>query len=279
LIVISREYCERVYTNVERRRVLGRAINSKTEYILPLLVDDPWIQGLPKSIAYLDLRKRSIISVCEDVYCKLASELTPDGLGIPEEVDFDALEIGAPTATESARYLLLSEIRQCFGRYCEALRSQNGGQARELVSEATLDFYAEMGRSALYARAEEVRSLSLSRRLLVLLLRHRLTADELAAMNGGYIIGWAVEQGMIGEINNLRVRRVKPIGAERALAEMVAEGQSIGLQFRFFKERGRWRVDLLSFLTLAEVSWRVQLDRDGTSEVEFLDRMITTVTG
>jgi hypothetical protein len=115
--------------------------------------------------------------------------------------------------------------------------------------------------------------------LIVLLLRHRLTADELAAMNGGDIIGWAVEQGMIGEIDNVRVRRVKAVGAERALAEMVAEGQSIGFQFRFFRERGRWRVDLLSFLTLAEVSWKVQLERDGASEVEFLDRMITTVTG
>jgi hypothetical protein len=67
LIIVSENYRRRIYTNVERRAALDRAIRAKAEYILPVVLDGAWIQGLPKSTAYLDLRRKSVISICEAV--------------------------------------------------------------------------------------------------------------------------------------------------------------------------------------------------------------------
>ena len=65
LILISKDYCEKAYTNLERRRVLDRALESGVEYILPVRVDDSWLEGLPRSTAYLDLRTMTSIQVGE----------------------------------------------------------------------------------------------------------------------------------------------------------------------------------------------------------------------
>ena len=60
LILISEAYCRRPYTRQERRYALDRAIESRTEYILPVRLDDAWLEGLPRSTAYLDLRDRQM---------------------------------------------------------------------------------------------------------------------------------------------------------------------------------------------------------------------------
>src|SRR5262245_18944612 len=194
VILVSREYCERVYTNLERRSALDRAIQSQTAYILPLLIDDSWIQGLPKSTAYLELRKQSILAVCEAVYRKLRDEVPPDGLGIPEDIDWSALGLGVPTAAEKKRYALLSAVRRCFDRYRQALLNEDGRQAVKLVSQSTLDHYEHMRKLALYARAKEVRELGLLGQMFVLLIRHQLTAEELCAMTGAELFVLAIER-------------------------------------------------------------------------------------
>lgn len=59
LVIISEEYRRRTYTNVERRAVLDRAIRERGEYILPVVTDDAWLEGVPRATAFLDLREQS----------------------------------------------------------------------------------------------------------------------------------------------------------------------------------------------------------------------------
>jgi hypothetical protein len=56
VILISEEYVRRPYTRLERRHALDRAIELRREYILPVRLDDAWLEGLPRSTAYLDYR-------------------------------------------------------------------------------------------------------------------------------------------------------------------------------------------------------------------------------
>lgn len=85
--LISKEYCERAYAKVERRAALDRLINQSAEYLLPVCVDDSWIPGLPRSTAYLDIRKIGVLGVCqilvEKVVGKKRSLSIPPGLRIP----------------------------------------------------------------------------------------------------------------------------------------------------------------------------------------------------
>lgn len=56
---ISKYYAEKVWPTHERRSAFEKAIESKEEYILPARFDDTEIPGLHKTIAYVDLRKKT----------------------------------------------------------------------------------------------------------------------------------------------------------------------------------------------------------------------------
>ena len=52
VMFISQEYVEKVWPTHERRSILSRAVQEKSEYILPVRFDDTPIPGLPTSIKY-----------------------------------------------------------------------------------------------------------------------------------------------------------------------------------------------------------------------------------
>jgi hypothetical protein len=104
LIIVSEEYCKRIYTNVERRAALDRAIRSKAEYILPVVADNSWIEGLPKATTYLDLRQKSVISICETLIKKVRGK-APGKLRLPEDIHISRIPIGSLSADELKRYI------------------------------------------------------------------------------------------------------------------------------------------------------------------------------
>jgi len=84
VMLISREYIEKPYTKLERRRAMDRALESEVEYILPVRLDDSSIEGLPRSTAYLDLREMSSVEVGKLLVQKIkgtdAQVIVPDGI-------------------------------------------------------------------------------------------------------------------------------------------------------------------------------------------------------
>lgn len=52
VMFISREYVEKVWPRHERRSILSRAVQEKSEYVLPVRFDDTPVPGLPDSIKY-----------------------------------------------------------------------------------------------------------------------------------------------------------------------------------------------------------------------------------
>lgn len=103
LILISRAYAKGDWTTIERRAALDRMRN-ESEYILPVLVEDAWIQGLSKSTAYLDLRTHGVLGVCEVILRKLKGART--SLQIPEAVDVPRIPNGSLPAEMVAKYLV-----------------------------------------------------------------------------------------------------------------------------------------------------------------------------
>jgi hypothetical protein len=100
LILISKDYCERAYTNLERRRALDRALESKVEYILPVRLDDSWLEGLPRATAYLDLRAVSLTEVGEALVRKIKGAdvrvIVPEGIEASKVVPLSSGEGGSP---------------------------------------------------------------------------------------------------------------------------------------------------------------------------------------
>ena len=74
MILISEDYCRKPYTILERRIALGHALESKEEYILPVVLDDSWPPGLPRTTAYLDLRIMQPTEIAETVIRKIKGQ-------------------------------------------------------------------------------------------------------------------------------------------------------------------------------------------------------------
>ena len=71
---ISSTYKEKVWTSLEIKTAISRAINSNEEYILPTRFDDTEVDGIRPTIGYLDLRKITPSQLAEKILLKLGRE-------------------------------------------------------------------------------------------------------------------------------------------------------------------------------------------------------------
>jgi len=81
VILISEDYCRKPYTILERRIALAHALETAVEYVLPVVLDDSWPPGLPRTTAYLDLRTMEPTEIAEAVVRKIKGpnwEIRPD---------------------------------------------------------------------------------------------------------------------------------------------------------------------------------------------------------
>jgi TIR domain len=73
VILVSRHYLRKPWTNNERQHVLARAMRQDTVYLLPIRLDDSELPGLAGVIAFKDLRRHSM----EDIFESLKKILGP----------------------------------------------------------------------------------------------------------------------------------------------------------------------------------------------------------
>jgi len=104
LILMSTAYVDRAFTRVERRAAFDRMITEAREYILPVKVDDSWIDGLPKSTASLDLRVHGVLGVCEVLVRKIRG--VTQKLVVPPHVFIPRVPLGRLPAAQLSTYLL-----------------------------------------------------------------------------------------------------------------------------------------------------------------------------
>lgn len=104
LVLISAAYRERAFTRVERRAAFDRMIREKSEYLLPVKLDDTWIDGLPTSTAHLDLRTHGVLGVCETLVRKIRG--ATDKLIVPPDVAIPRVPSGRIPGGHLATHLL-----------------------------------------------------------------------------------------------------------------------------------------------------------------------------
>lgn len=104
LVLISSAYQGSVYTRVERRAAFDRMIQEASEYVLPVKVDDSWIEGLPIATGFLDLRTHGVIGVCEFLIRKVRG--STGTLLIPPSVAVPRVPLGSIPSAHLATYLM-----------------------------------------------------------------------------------------------------------------------------------------------------------------------------
>jgi hypothetical protein len=104
LVLISAAYNARAFTRVERRAAFDRMIRERSEYLLPVKVEDAWIEGLPTSTAFLDLCIHGVLGVCEFLVRKIRGSFKK--LKVPQAITVPRVPSGYIPGDQLATFLL-----------------------------------------------------------------------------------------------------------------------------------------------------------------------------
>ncbi len=128
VVFVSTHYATKVWTNVERRSALARAIKEKREFILPARFDDTDLPGIPDTIGHIDCRDYTPEELADLVVQKvgLSSPPTPTQLTrtLPQ----------APSVVIGARpeLLITARLEQTPGNRPTSVLIRNLGDAPAL---------------------------------------------------------------------------------------------------------------------------------------------------
>ncbi|HET7526004.1 MAG TPA: hypothetical protein VFK10_08690, partial [Burkholderiaceae bacterium] len=126
-------YGDKAYTTVERRAALDRLISQHVEYLLPVLVEDAWIPGLPKATAYLDLRRIGVLGVTDLLVQKVLGRKQP--LIVPEGVRVPRVPRGALRGADLADHLIALSRDQDMALFGALIYDETTVALRHLLSD------------------------------------------------------------------------------------------------------------------------------------------------
>lgn len=72
VMFISRHYAEKMWTNLERRSALARAVTQRSAYILPVRLDDTQLEGLLPTTLYLNANRIGLSGLVEAIKMKVS---------------------------------------------------------------------------------------------------------------------------------------------------------------------------------------------------------------
>ncbi|UTW61615.1 hypothetical protein KFE98_16605 [bacterium SCSIO 12741] len=162
------------------------------------------------------------------------------------------------------------EIRQAFEGYKTSIMEKDGKKAIKWVDKNTREYYAQMLDHAKNMDSSSLVTLPLMDLITVLTVRQRFDREEILSMKGDDFFVEAVNKGMIEEsgVTPLSIGKVN-IENDQATGQVLKDGSSTGLNFRFSQEKSRWKVDLTSIIPATTKSLEQLRMQQGMSKSGF----------
>ncbi|MCB9283860.1 MAG: hypothetical protein H6563_07300 [Lewinellaceae bacterium] len=172
------------------------------------------------------------------------------------------------------------KIRNLFEQYNAALLQDEGEVAAEYIDSRTLKYYSEALQKVIHADRATVESMGFLDKMMVLLIRHRASREEILSFDGRSLFIYAVDKGMAGKnsIPNNSLGRIKIVG-DFARARALSRGRWTPIFYHFYKEDGTWKIDLTSVLAGGGLAFKKAVEKSGIEENEFLFMILEMITG
>lgn len=164
-------------------------------------------------------------------------------------------------------------IRKCFESYSNALVNQKGEDAANFIDSRTIQYYNSIGEMARDADSVKVQSLPILDKIMVLLVRHRVTKEDVLSFDGKALFIYAINHGMIDK-SSVGQLKLGTITTEKdsAKAQLIFQGTEYPQSLNFYKEQGQWKYDLTSSFVLAMPALQKLIDELG--EETLIDWML-----
>src|ERR1051326_7733722 len=138
-----------------------------------------------------------------------------------------------------------AEVRAVYADYNAALRDKDGDAFLRAIDPVNVEHYGRYVLAAQKGSGEQVRALSPTGRGNVIMMRHRLTPQELRGLDGAGFVRLSVQRGWffkesLDDQFALAPVRVNP---PRASAELRINGERTGDRLDFVLLEGRWLVN------------------------------------
>ncbi|MBK8491067.1 MAG: hypothetical protein IPL49_09290 [Saprospirales bacterium] len=172
------------------------------------------------------------------------------------------------------------KISALFEKYNEALLQDNGEEAVNYVDSRTLKYYSEALEKVIHADRAAIEAMSFLDKLMVLIIRHKATREEILSFTGRSLFVYAVDEGMAGKnsIPNNSLGRIKVVG-DFANARALSRGRRTPVHYHFYKEDGEWKIDLTSVFPVSGLAFKKLVEKSGQEENAFLFMLLEMVTG
>lgn len=171
-------------------------------------------------------------------------------------------------------------VRKTFDTYKSAILNDKGEEAVKQVDAKTIAYYNDILQKVKTADSLQIDKLSVMDKLMVLMIRHRISKEEIMTMDGRRLLVTAIKMGMVGKssvINN-EVGAVK-VNGNFASANLLVKGQKTPLAFEFHKENGAWKLDLTALFPSGEAALRRIVKQSGKPENDYLLSLIQLTNG
>ena len=156
-------------------------------------------------------------------------------------------------------------VRAVARAYIAAARERDGAAAARLVTRATRAYYARLAGMAVSAPETQVRAQPLMERIIILMYRHRVPANELRALSGDAAFAHTITAGWVaGDAEDPILSGSQGFGT-RDRAVLRQGGEDV----HFLREDGGWRMDMMPTLQAASTTLAPEPD-SGMTEDEFV---------
>jgi len=166
-----------------------------------------------------------------------------------------------------------------FEKYKEYILNDNGEEAIKYLDSRTKKYYNDILKDVINADSNRIEKLSLMDKMMILIIRQRVSKEEILNMNGEKLLIYAINNGMVGK-NRASKNGIRNIYINKnfAKAELEASEKNNPIYFHFYKEDGIWKIDLTALFNISNQAMKMLVEQSNQSENEYLLYLIELVS-
>lgn len=168
------------------------------------------------------------------------------------------------------------KIRDLFEEYRFSLIDKDGKAVVKCVDKKTVAYYDHLAELIRTADSTTVSDQTILDKVCILSTRHRATKEQISTFDGRSLLEFVVEIELIDSAGaaNLDIGMISVRG-DSARGQIVHDGQGLTNSFLYYKEHGRWKIDLTSLFPSTEKTMSDAITGiEGKSEDQVINMLV-----
>ncbi len=174
----------------------------------------------------------------------------------------------------------IKSIKTVFEDYKSAILNDRGEEAANYVDSRTIQYYIDMLEIIKVGDSSSIEKLNILDKVTVFSVRHRADKSDIMPLDGKGLFIYAIKQGMVGKnsVVNSSVGEII-IKDNFAQGQFVVGGDSAPFYFHFYKEDGKWKIDLTQLFSVGMGALKKMAEDSGQQENDFIFTLLEMLTG